>query len=194
VQRLAGRIRHSEAGVLIAASELSAYPQDQTGGLVRILGRNAARDGSLERSFTIDGEVSNLAHVKPLTLDTLAAIVARHSSTVPAWVERYISTPWLAIEGTKKHHSKMVSLGRAAFQIAGAAGRGRYDQWLEIVKANSPELGRPSLKNRDRRNVLDHARDRAWTFACSKPSDWVHWRSTATRGRCGASTRRWSHS
>jgi hypothetical protein len=152
---------------------LSAFPQLKSGGIVRVLGRNAARDGPVERACNLNGEVSDLSDVSPLPLGALTAIVQRLGDEHPPWLERYVRTPWTAIEGTHLHYRHMVALAREAIRQRGATkGRSLYDEWLARIKANSPQLDALSRTTSDPRNVLDHGRERAWEFARREPSSW----------------------
>jgi hypothetical protein len=171
-RRLCDRVRASEAAESIDRHHLTAYPQEKSGGVVRILGRNAARGGPIEAAFSLDGELG-LSHVRPLTPQGLAAIVVARPATIAAWANRRIETPWLRLEGTQKHYRWIVALAREAIRIYGRArGRHHYDDWLDRIKANSPELADPSRKTKDPRNVLDHARERAWEYSCRNPNSW----------------------
>lgn len=171
-RRLCDRVRASEAAQSLERHDLSAYPQEKSGGVVRILGRNAARGGPIEAAFSLDGE-SGFSHLCALTPQGLAEIVATGPATIAAWANRRIEIPWTAVEGTQKHYRWIVALAREALRLFGhAGGRPHYDDWLDRIKANSPELAEPSRKTKDPRNVLDHARERAWKYACEKPNSW----------------------
>jgi hypothetical protein len=172
VQQLCRRVRASEPAQDLQRNELSAYPHERSGGLVRILGRNVGRGGPIEAPFSLDGE-PGLSHVRPLTRVKLAAIVASFSDNLAPWARRRIETPWVRREGTAKHFGHMVALAREAIRIYGR-GRGfrHYDEWLEMVRANSPELSLPSLKTKDSRNVIEHSRKTAWDYACKNPNSW----------------------
>jgi hypothetical protein len=171
-RRLCDRVRASEAAQSLERHHLSAYPQEKSGGVVRVLGRNAARDGSIEAAFSLDGELG-LSHVRALTAQGLAEIVAAIPAKIAPWAKRRIETPWLRLEGTQKHYRWIVALAREAIRVfGGASGRQQFDEWLDRIKANSPELSLPSDKTKDPRNVLDHARGRAWEYASRRPNSW----------------------
>jgi hypothetical protein len=172
IRRLYKRARASEAAQHLQGDELSAYPQEKSGGLARILGRNVARGGSVEKSFSLCGE-AGLSFVRPLAPAKLAAIAAGSGERIAAWAERRIETPWLRREGTNTHYRWMVALAREAIRVCGRLrGSSAYDGWLDRIKANSPELSLRSLKTNDLRNVLDHGRQRAWEYACKNPNSW----------------------
>jgi hypothetical protein len=172
VQHLCRRVRASEPAQDLQRNELSAYPQEKSGGLVRVLGRNVARGGPLESAFSLDGE-PGLAHVRPLAASKLAEIVARLTDNVAPWAKRRIEEPWMRLEGTDAHYRHIVALAREAIRVYGRArGNREYNGWLDRIKANSPELSLPSLKTKDTRNVLDHSRKRAWEYACRNPNSW----------------------
>lgn len=171
-RRLRERVRASVGVQSLERHQISAYPQEKSGGVVRVLGRNAARSGPLETAFSLYGE-PGLSHVHPLRVSELAKIVADLGSRVAPWAIRLLAEPWLRAKGTDKHFGRMVALAREAIRIDGRSrARHRYDMWLEEVRCLSPELSLPSTKTRDARNVLDHARDRAWNLACQKPNSW----------------------
>lgn len=172
VQHLCRRVRASEPAQDLQRSELSVYPHERSGGLVRILGRNVGRSGSIETAFSLDGE-PGLSHVRPLIRAKLAEIVASLSDNLAPWAKRRIETPWLRTEGTARHFGHMVALAREAIRIYGRRrGFHYYDQWLEKVRAASPELSLRSYKTNDSRNVIDHSRNGAWDYACKRPTSW----------------------
>ena len=172
IMRLFGRVRASEPAQDLPSNKLSAYPQKKSGGVTRILGRNVARGGSLEKPFSLDGE-PGLAHVRPLAPAKLAAILADSGPKILEWAKKRIETAWLRVEGTDTHFRWMIALAREAIRLYGVLrGRPAYDEWLDHIKAKSPELSFGSLKNADQRNVLDHGRERAWQYACERPNGW----------------------
>jgi hypothetical protein len=172
VRHLCRRARASAAAQDLQRNEISAYPQEKSGGLVRILGRNARRGGSIEATFSLDGE-PGLSHVRRLTPAKLAQIIAVLGDNVAPWAKRLIETAWLRFEGTNKHFGHMLALAREAIRIRGRTrGLRLYEEWLEKIKANSPELSLPSQKTKDPRNALDHSRKRAWELASKRPSSW----------------------
>jgi len=172
MRRLCDRVRASEAAQSLERRHVTTFPLEKSGGVARVLGRNPSRAGSIETAFSLDGELG-LSHVRPLAPKRLAEIVAAIPATIAAWAKRRIELPWTAIEGTQKHYRWMVALAREAIRIFGQArGRRHYDDWLDRVRANSPELADPSRETKDPRNVLDHARERAWEFACKEPNSW----------------------
>jgi hypothetical protein len=171
-QHLCRRVRASQPAQSLQRNELSAYPTEKSGGLVRVLGRNPRRGGSIEVAFSLDGE-PRLSHLRPLTPNRIAQIVARLGESIAPWVKRRLEQPWLRSEGGNRHFGRMVALAREAIRIRGSTrGLRLYDEWLEKIRANSPELSLPSQKTRDPRNVLDHARKRAWELASKRPSSW----------------------
>ena len=175
MQQLCRRVRASASAQSLEPQEISAYPQHRSGGVVRVLGRNSSRGGPIEQPFSLDGEVG-VAHARPLTSAKLAEIVVPECESIAPWAKRLIESPWRKIDrhGTYGHFGHMIALGRDAIRVYGI-GRGRqvYDEWLDRVKANSPELSQPTLKTSDRRNLIDHARERAWEYACRLPNSWL---------------------
>lgn len=173
VQSIRQRIRACQTAEGIESALISAYPQRKSGGLVRVLGRNPARDGPIERACRLDGEVSDLVGVQPIALTALAAIAQRLGNERPPWVERYLREPWVSTEGSKTHYRRMVALAREAIREQGSIrGDALYCAWLDQIKISSPQLDVPSLKTRDRRNVLEHGRRRAWEYARRNPTSW----------------------
>jgi hypothetical protein len=171
-QNLCRRVRASEPAQPLERHHLSAYPQEKSGGVVRVLGRNAARAGPIERPFSLDGELG-LEYVRPITAAKVAQIIARIGDNIAPWAKRRIETAWMRLEGTDKHFGHMVALAREAIRIHGRARGGRvYNEWLDRIKANSPELSLPSPKTKDQRNVIDHARKGAWELAIRRPNSW----------------------
>jgi hypothetical protein len=180
------RVRGSEIARALLDTQLSAFPQKKSGGLVRILGRNAGRGGRVETPFSLDGE-PGLSYLRPLAPTKLTEILAPLSVSVAPWAQRYIEMAWVRAEGTQAHFGHMVALAREASRVHGRFSNfAIYDAWIDCVKANSPELGRPSLRNGDTRNVLDHSRQRAWDYAMEHPLSWkplsLHLRKGVPRG------------
>jgi hypothetical protein len=171
-QHVARLIRASAVAEGIPGNEISAYPQSGQGGLLRVLGRNAKRDGPLELPFSLNGE-PGLSYLRPLKPTTVARIVASLRSGVSPWARRLLNDPWRRTEGTHRHYGHMVALAREALRIHGPiSGCSAYGSWIDQVKSNSPELLLLSLKTKDRRNVLDHGRERAWEWARQHPTSW----------------------
>jgi hypothetical protein len=126
----------------------------------------------LEKPFSLDGEFG-LAHVRSLAPAKLATILADGGARLRPWAQKRIETAWLRVEGTDTHFRWMLALGREAIRLYGVLrGRRAYDEWLDHIEANSPELSLGSLKNADQRNVLDQGRERAWQYACERPNGW----------------------
>ena len=154
------------------ANEVSVYPQSGQGGLLRVLGRNPKRHGSLEVAFSLNGE-PGLSHLRPLKRAAVTRIVALLRGSLAPWVQRILNEPWRRSEGTARHFRQMVALGREAIRIYGSIkGHSVFWSWIDKVNANSPELSLPSLKTRDLRNVLEHGRLRAWDWARQYPTSW----------------------
>jgi hypothetical protein len=170
--RLLSSTRAAKAARGLESSAFSAFPQGGTGGIVRILGRNLARHGPLERSFSLEGE-QGLEHVRSLSAAHLAKMVDSDREPELEWVVRLVETPWGRSEGTNRHFSHLVALAHEAVRRGGTrAGRFIFEHWVNTIKANSSELSRPSNKNGDRRNVLDRGRGRAWQYAVDDTSSW----------------------
>ena len=170
--RLLSSTRAAEAARGLESSAFSAFPQGGTGGVVRILGRNLARHGPLERAFSLDGE-QGLQHVRPLSAAFLAKMVDDDREPEIEWVARLVETPWGRAEGTNRHFSHLVALAHEAVRRGGTkVGQFILEHWVSTIKANSPELSRPSSKNGDRRNVLDRGRERAWQYAVDDTTSW----------------------
>jgi|SRR5580704_859792 hypothetical protein len=171
-QYLCRRARASQFAQNLQRNELTAYPTEKSGGVVRVLGRNAGRDGSIELVFSLDAE-PGLSHLRPITPAKIVQFVARLGESIAPWAKRLIETPWRRSEGTNRHFGHMIALAREALRVyARAGGKTTYDLWLNRIKANSPELSLASIKTGDRRNVIDHSRERAWAFACRNPNSW----------------------
>lgn len=172
IQDLRRRVRANGGVQSLDGAMLTAFPQERSGGIVRILRRNPARHGPVDRAFSLDGELG-LAHVRPITKANVAKIVARSRSRRAKWAIRYLRNPWTRSEAIKAHFNRMIALARETLRLKrlGEARRA-YDEWLERVKANSPDLALPSLRNRDPRNVLDHGRERTWEIARKRQSSW----------------------
>jgi len=167
------RIRSSEIGRILEQRQLDAFPKWQSGGDVRVLGRNAKRSGPMESAFTMDGELSPLLeHLRPLTLEAFTNL--RIEIEIPPFVRRLLDDPWVRTETTATHYGRMVRFAAEASRLYGdARGRSVYDRWLETVRFNSPELAMPSLKTRDKRNVLDTGRESAWRKGSTASPTWV---------------------
>jgi hypothetical protein len=146
---------------------LDEYPKEKTGGLVRILGRNLKRNGPLESALNFDGEPVDLTNVSPLSPAAFLAMVPKQPRTLP-WVERLLTTPWLAKDGTRRHIDLMLALARECMRQN--LQRSDFYAMMDRIKGNSPELTGPSVKNLDTRNVLVRAREWAWATACLDPS------------------------
>lgn len=172
IRHLCRRVRASEPAQDLQRSALCAYPQEKSGGVVRVLGRNVSRCGPVECAFSLDGE-PGLSHMRPLTPAKLAGMVATSMPELRIWAQRLLETPWTRAEGTHRHFGHLVALARESIRIYGRTRGSRfYNASVDRIKANSPELSLPSQKTKDQRNVLDHARERAWELASKKPSSW----------------------
>lgn len=183
VLQLFRRVRASELGCQLHSRDFSVFPQERSGGIVRILGRNVGRQGPLEHAFTLDGEPSDLSHVVPLSRCHLESFIGTIAPDLPPWVERTVATPWRRADGTDRHYKRMVALAREAIRLDGLVrGRERCDEWCDSIDRNSPELALPSLKNRDSRNVIRYSRERAWEYAKSSPTSWVPLELSERRG------------
>jgi hypothetical protein len=182
LRTLRAHIIASEIGGRLDRKDLSTYPQQRSGGVVRVLGRNIARNGPLERAFTLDGECCDFSLLIPLSRETLEATVRRRMGGVAPWAWKKIHAPWTRDEGWNAHSARMVSLAREALSVHRGdivRARRQFDDWLEIVRGNSPELDLPTRTNRDTRNVLDHCRSYAFKHAVAEP---VTWQPTSTSG------------
>ncbi len=87
IQHLCRRVRASEPAQNLHRSELSAFPLEKSGGVVRVLGRNPRRDGPMEEAFSLYGE-PGLSHLRPLTPAKFAQIAARLGESMAPWVKR----------------------------------------------------------------------------------------------------------
>jgi hypothetical protein len=161
---------------------LDAYPQDKSGGVVRVLGRNLKRNGPLEFAFNFDGELTDLTGVAPLSRSDFSRIarIAVRLPTIHPWAERLLTVPWVSTQGTHRHRGWMCALAQEAIRLGFL--RSDFECWMERVKLNSPELGKPSRKNGDARNVLDRNREGAWNYAMANPTSFRPKESTSNSG------------
>ncbi len=166
-------------GALDARSDVEVRPTHGQGGCLRILGRNLGRGGFLESPLTLDGELSDLQHVRPLPIATLRALVGTIAERAKqTWVDVMVATPWSYVpDGTRGVITRMCALARAAVARAGdsASAYALYTAWLSEVARNSPALNRPSPKNGDLRNPVKTRAtiDRMWALAVRTPTTFV---------------------
>jgi hypothetical protein len=169
------------------------------GGLLRILGRNAAakRSGPIERAFTLSGEALVDGTLRPLTAIAVSVIEQRFAEagalsstasatvsgppsgldTLPIWAARIIHRPhtWETVGGHQGLHQKMVALARAFLCMHGDCEKSQQDYRaaLEFWSLSSPELSMPSGSG-DTRNPLQREDSimRAWNYACANSRGW----------------------
>lgn len=163
-------------GVETTAHEVTLYPSRGEGGLVRLGGRNIARNGPLEDLSNAWGEPCDLSDVAPIPTSLRAvrdlAAPVRTSPRQP-WVERAMreGLTWIAVGGTRGINAFANRLARETIRTHGNgdSGRTEYRRVLEAVAAASPDLLRPSPKNRDRRHPLGWGRraSSAWERNCA---------------------------
>ncbi len=160
-----------------APGDVSVYPQRGEGGLARVGGRNIGRDGPLERLWNAWGEPGGLHAVAPSPTrlrpvqDPRKAV---RTSPRQAWVDRLMRNglTWSAVGGT---HGLNALVNRLAYETARTHGTAEYGQAefarvLEKIATVSPDLHRPSPKNRDRRHPLAWGRrsGSAWRHVCAQ--------------------------
>lgn len=166
----------TEWGVEATTNELAVYPLRGEGGLVRLGGRNVGRNGPLEPLCNAWGEPCGFQDIAPATTSLRAARDARapvRTSPRQPWVDRAIrdGLTWSAAGGTRGINAFVNRLAIETIRTHGLADYGcaEYRRVLEAVAAASPDLLRPSPKNRDRRHPLGWGRraQSAWENNCA---------------------------
>jgi hypothetical protein len=166
--------------------EIELRPLGGAGGLLRILGRNRGKDRAgflapLETPITLDGELSDLGTVRPLSVARIREIAnaqrARNADRF-AWVESWLAQAWTYREedgNTRGIFRRLVALANAALERFGPAeGQQYFRAWCAVVAGNSPTLDAPSPTNKDRRNPVRHepTLTRAWRYALTRERRW----------------------
>jgi hypothetical protein len=175
-------LRDPRFGHMTRPDEVEVRPLGGTGGLLRILGRNAAKDrpGALtpcDTPLTIDGELTDLSNIQPLPLPELRRIAESYQAQQAdpnAWIDAMLAEAWTyrPEEGnTRGVFRRVIALARAALERHGPErGEERFRAWCAAVAARSPALDEPSPTNRDRRNPVRHEPSlrRAWRYALTR--------------------------
>ena len=170
-------LRREPAWGIEAPGDVAVYPQRGEGGLARIGGRNIGRNGAVERLYSAWGDEIDLSAIAPST-SRLRAVRDRGAAvrTAPrqAWVTRLMSEgiTWTAIGGTRGLNALVNRLANETLRTHGAAeyGRAEFAKVLETIAVASPDLLRPSPKNKDRRHPLAWGRraGSAWDRVCEE--------------------------
>lgn len=165
-----------EWGVEAATDEVAVYPTRGEGGLVRLGGRNIGRNGPLEALWNAWGEPCDFTDVAPAPTSLRAVNDPRapvRTSPRQPWVDRAMRAglTWIAAGGTRGLNAFVNRLAMETIRTHGMGdyGRAEYRRVLEAVAAASPDLLRPSPKNRDRRHPLGWGRraSSAWERNCA---------------------------
>jgi hypothetical protein len=175
-------LRDPRFGHIARPDEIELRPLGGTGGLFRILGRNAAKDrpGSaapLDHPLTIDGDLSDLFDITPLPIADLRRIAESYQAQQAdpnAWIDAMLAEAWTyrPEEGnTRGVFRRVIALARAALERFGPdSGEQHFRAWCARVAARSPALDEPSPTNQDRRNPVRHeaSLQRAWRYALTR--------------------------
>lgn len=137
-------------------SRVEIRPTLSTGGKLRIGGRHLARGGPLEKFFNpLTGEIAYLSRVKPsdreLELEPQTILTSPRQPFIERWITQGLSWPQ---DGTAGINRCLVRAAHEAFRLYGADGERFYREWIEQIWSASPDLKRPSPKNRDARSAL----------------------------------------
>jgi len=168
-----------------ATGDIELFPKKpatllQDGGVVRILGRNKARNGPLEDALNLDRDPIEITALKPLASSKVTKlakpyIVRRLRSVHPKWVRTLTGQAWTwtcfgAVKGMRQ---KMYALAAYFLSAKGPeAGQAAYIQALHKIRDKSPDLDQPSPKYKDPRNPLTReiVELSAWDAALAKQS------------------------
>jgi hypothetical protein len=162
----------------VSQGKMTVYPQSMSGGIVRVLGRNAGRDGPVEMAFSLYGECISLDDVIPLDVGSILTVAGSvGSSLMPLpWCRRRLEVPWDRKEcgGNSGAFRRLIGVAREVIRMHGTtdAARDVFRTWLDRIARNSPDFERPSDTNNDPRNPLTWTRGGlgAWRIACAHPS------------------------
>jgi hypothetical protein len=166
----------TEWGVEATTDEIGVYPLRGEGGLVRIGGRNVGRNGPLEALYNAWGEPCGFQDIAPVPTSLRAAQDPRapvRTSPRQPWVDRAMrdGLTWIGAGGTRGINAFVNRLALETIRTHGSAdyGRAEYRRVLETIASASPDLVRPSPKNRDRRHPLGWGRraESAWERNCA---------------------------
>ena len=132
---------------------VEARPCNGEGGLLRIGGRHAHRNGPLEQFFDpLTGEVLPLSHLCPaenLPLEPKPIAISKRQPFVGRWMNKGID---YGADGTAGVNRKLVRLAHEAYRRG--ESKAEFLSWVAIIAAKSPGLRLPSPKNGDPRNPL----------------------------------------
>jgi len=176
-------------GPLAKSSDIGVYPLRDEGGLLRILGRNPKRNGSIEIPLRLsDWEISDLTEITPISAIDLERVVQRFAPTHGAlpgtllaeatscsgrlhhWAILEIQRSWRwGPDGNPGIMRRVIALAfefKWAFGVVN--GEPLFRNTLERIRQNSPALHLPSPNKKRRRNPLTWALTgkNAWRYAC----------------------------
>ena len=152
---------------------VEARPRIREGGLLRIGGRNAKRQGPMERVFALaTGEAIAFSQIALANLDLPAEPQAVPTPRVPPYVAGMLKTglTW-PTNGSAGIRKVLARIARHA--VRSGRGEAVFFAWCETIREKSPALASPSPKNRDVRGALSPARIKtAWRAALENQTKW----------------------
>jgi len=140
--------------------DVEVYPKSPAsradGGLLRICGRNIARNGPVETLRDLDFTRLDLAQIVPLREGQIAHRARKYTRVAatanePAWVSQLINEPWTwaSFGGRMGQRRKLTALAHYC-----DGGETQYIRLLERILQRSPALDQPSPKTKDKRNPI----------------------------------------
>ena len=143
-------------------------------GLLRILGRNVARDGQREHPMNFDGSFCDITRLKPLSEARVSSIA--HKSPRPkeefaSWIRLLASKDWTKTDfpTSRSVTLKLIAVARYCVDEFGPQdGRMKYHYLLDLIRNHNPTA---TTSNGDSRNPFEREL-REQTF----------WRIALTRG------------
>lgn len=138
--------------------DLELYPKspdaDKDGGVLRICGRNIARNGPVETLRDLQNEPLDLAKLRPLRPGQVQhrsrKYVRSNTPTDPSWVRELVSTSWTWATFPRAEQRKKFT----ALAIYCNGDVARYISYLQQMRTRSPGLSEPSPGTGDDRNPI----------------------------------------
>lgn len=149
-----------------ATADLTIAPQHGQGGVMRLGGRNGARNGPLEVFFNFDGEPLSIPTIRPFALAAESDALASQREDLHRHSSRLVSEPWTHL-GHRELYRRVIAVAHDVIRCKGAGeeGKAKFHECIAAIRLNSPELAKPSPKTKDPRHPLDRMPASAWDAA-----------------------------
>jgi hypothetical protein len=155
-------------GSFVKGRDVSVYPTRGDGSGVRLFGRNRLRfaHGLGEAPLDLDGDLSDLYYVEPISIEPISIESPPEPSATPAvrvprvgksalsaWASNFVAEPYTG--STVELFKCQVRLGHEVAAVFGDAARERLAEFFSTIAANSPSLSASSQRSLSRSDVIE---------------------------------------